>query len=327
LSDGSAAAECRRSKTYNRGTEGGLSRSRERERERATNGVTKRSNKDAAVFLSTVLGSTKGWRMGEDETSSSNKVRRRRLFQLEATTVPLIAGFSGGVVSTTILLPLDIVKLRLQVTESSKPWRSFRSFRILGGIVKYEGLRGLYQGWTPAVLGSAISWGGYFFLYENFKRRLVEYKLSQQNVPLLSPLGTKTTIEASTVLNSVDNFVLACAAGAVMVALTNPVWLIKTRMQLQMRKASEQHQIRPYTNMVDAFATIVREEGALALYKGSGPALLLTSHGGVQFVVYEYLRKNFKVKQPKWEEGKDVHVWNRLQQSVGYLGMGAVAKL
>ena len=98
-------------------------------------------------------------------------------------------------------------------------------------------------------------------------------------------------------------------------------------MQLQMRKASEQHQIRPYTNMVDAFATIVREEGALALYKGSGPALLLTSHGGVQFVVYEYLRKNFKVKQPKWEEGKDVNIWNRLQQSVGYLGMGAVAKL
>ena len=157
LSDGSGAAECRRSKKLNRGTEGGLSRSEERVR--ATNGVPKRSYKHAVFLLS--VGSTKVWRMSwEDETSSNNKDRRRRLFQLEATTVPLIAGFSGGVVSTTILLPLDIVKLRLQVTESSKPWRSFRSFRILGGIVKYEGFWGLYQGWTPAVLGSAISWGG-----------------------------------------------------------------------------------------------------------------------------------------------------------------------
>jgi len=250
------------------------------------------------------------------------------VFQVSAPTVPLIAGFSGGVVCTTLLLPLDIVKLRLQVTESAKPWRRFRSFRILGGIVKYEGLRGLYQGWTPAVLGSAISWGGYFYFYEGFKRKLVDYRLSKKEDTISSQQPTTSTVSSAEVLTSVDNFILACTAGAVMVALTNPVWLIKTRMQLQMRKSSEQHQIKPYKNIVDAFRTIVREEGALALYKGSGPALLLTSHGGVQFVVYEYLRKNFPVERPKWEDGaKDANVWLRLKQSAGFLAMGAVAKL
>ena len=265
------------------------------------------------------------------------------LAQLVVTpgTVPMIAGFTGGVVSTTVLLPLDIVKLRLQVTESATPGRRFRFFRILGGIVKYEGIRGLYQGWTPAVIGSAVSWGGYFYFYEGFKRRLIEYKVSKQQQQGFAPsnetmLSSSTIVGVSNVasssaetvaLTSLDNFVLACTAGAVMVAMTNPVWLVKTRMQLQMRRASEKHHIKPYNTMMDAFRTIVKEEGWLALYKGSGPAMLLTSHGGVQFVVYEYLRKNFQYGKVKRDVGKDISVWNRMELSAGYLAMGAVAKL
>jgi solute carrier family 25 (mitochondrial folate transporter), member 32 len=68
------------------------------------------------------------------------------------------------VASTLFLTPLDVVKLRLQVTESTKPDAKFRYFRIFGGIVKvkYEGVIGLYAGLAPAVVGSAVSWGGYF---------------------------------------------------------------------------------------------------------------------------------------------------------------------
>jgi len=37
-----------------------------------------------------------------------------------------------------------------------------------------EGLRGMYGGLTPAVIASAVSWGGYFFFYENAKQRRLE---------------------------------------------------------------------------------------------------------------------------------------------------------
>jgi solute carrier family 25 folate transporter 32 len=248
--------------------------------------------------------------------------RQMSSFQLDKSSIPLIAGFSGGVVSTTLLLPLDVVKTRLQVTEG-KSQKHFQSFRIIGGIIKYEGVAGLYQGWTPAVLGSAISWGGYFYFYEGFKQRLVDYKLGQ------TEQGRRLSRNSTSAqLNSVENFVLACAAGSVMVAITNPVWLVKTRMQLQMKRASEKVHIRPYRSMIDAFRTIVREEGWLALYKGSGPALLLTSHGGVQFVVYECLRKYFQYARVKrGENGNDLSVWKRLELSAGYLTMGAISKL
>ena len=221
---------------------------------------------------------------------------------------PLIAGFSGGAISTITLYPLDLIKVRLQVNESSGLQRvsATRAFRVL---LKHEGMAGLYQGLTPAVIGSSISWGGYFFFYEKLKRQLAVTK--------------QVSISE---LTSMDNFTLACASGACMVALTNPVWLIKTRMQLQLSQTSKLMQVKvPYTGMVDAARTIVREEGIMSLYKGAAPALMLTSHGGVQFVAYEFLKKHFHYARPKREPG--THAMERFQLSIGYLTIGAVAKM
>lgn len=270
--------------------------------------------------------------MSEDESSSSKKSNgtkpSSRSFELlPKTTIPLIAGIAAGTASTTLLIPLDVVKLRLQVTESSKPNAKFRFFRILGGIIKYEGLGGLYAGWTPAVLGSAVSWGGYFFIYEYLKKGLTTFKIQSMDPEPKRGQHARTTVHPSQVLTSIDNFVLACTSGAVMVGLTNPIWLIKTRMQLQMRNADAAKSVRPYRNMVDAVQTIVREESFWALYKGSGAALLLTSHGGVQFVVYEYLRKHFHYQRLSREESDGLNVWRRLELSTGYLAMGGIAKL
>lgn len=232
------------------------------------------------------------------------------------STDPLIAGFTAGVVSTSLLLPLDIVKVRLQVNETVG--RRLGTMSLLRGILRHEGVAGIYQGWTPAVIGASVSWGGYFYFYEGLKRQLVAHKT-----------GGDSMRPASEVLTAVDNFCLACTAGGIMVAITNPIWLIKTRIQLQMKKSSAKLNIKPYNGMLDAVLTIVREEGYLALYKGSGPAILLTSHGGVQFVVYEFLRKHFHYNRVNRTEprGKQLTVLQRFELSTGYLTIGAVAKV
>lgn len=60
-----------------------------------------------------------------------------------------------------------------------------------------------------------------------------------------------------------------------MVFLTNPLWLIKTRMQLQPLRAQatqpEAAQER-YRGLWHAVRTIVKEEGPLGLYKGAKEA-------------------------------------------------------
>jgi solute carrier family 25 folate transporter 32 len=80
----------------------------------------------------------------------------------------------------------------------------------------------------------------------------------------------------------------AAEAGSVVCVLTNPVWLVKTRLQLQ-GPAHGTHQ--PYTGFYDALRSILKEEGWRGLYKGLGPGLVLVSHGALQFMAYEEGRK------------------------------------
>ena len=198
--------------------------------------------------------------------------------------------------------------------------------RTMKVLIRHEGFAGLYQGLSPALLGSAVSWGGYFFLYEGIKKRWADRKREKRSRKIDGV--TKDSVDGIgrsdiAALGPAEHFVASCAAGAAIVAVTNPVWLIKTRMQLQIRRLTEKEAAPPraaasasgggasagarskmgsasadaikppYKSMADAAVTIAREEGPLALYKGGAPALMLVSHGGVQFVVYEFMKENF----------------------------------
>ena len=53
--------------------------------------------------------------------------------------------------------------------------------------------------------------------------------------------------------------------------MTNPIWMIKTRLQLQTVQSGSN--VVPYRGAIDALRRIVREEGFATLWKGLGPAL------------------------------------------------------
>ena len=262
-----------------------------------------------------------------------------------AAVAPLIAGVAGGSVSTALLFPLDLVKIRMQVNEESSNRILSRQQRptiasSLRNVVKYEGFMGLYQGLSPALLASAVSWGGYFFLYEGMKKQALAVR-QKRHEQSLQTSGLATAGDALKVerLSATENFAAACLAGAAMVGLTNPMWLIKTRMQLQLRHFKDgttqggdaKIPIRPYRNMFDAASTIVREEGPLALYKGASVALVMVSHGGIQFVAYESLKARFgsytRAERAKKEDHERISVLEALEDSLGYLTMGAASKM
>ncbi|RZC55727.1 hypothetical protein C5167_014583 [Papaver somniferum] len=200
-------------------------------------------------------------------------------WQWEEAASGAVAGFT----TVASLHPLDVVRTRFQVNDGRVTHIPLykNTVNALLTIGRTEGLKGLYAGFHPAVLGSTVSWGLYFFFYNRAKQRYSK--------------GGSEKLSAGYHLVSA-----AEAGGLVKVCLcTNPIWLVKTRLQLQ----TPLHQTRPYSGFYDALRTILREEGVSALYKGMGPGLLLqVSHGAIQFTVYEELRKlllGFKGKEGK----------------------------
>lgn len=101
-----------------------------------------------------------------------------------------VAGTAAGVISTLCMNPLDLIKTRFQVNQSSfsaEPAARSAFYQFvhrrpllwylmigkpgvdiwdaLRGIVESHGWRGLYRGIVPNIVGNASSWGLYFLWY------------------------------------------------------------------------------------------------------------------------------------------------------------------
>lgn len=89
-----------------------------------------------------------------------------------------------------------------------------------------------------------------------------------------------------------------------MVLIFNPIWVVKTRLALQVEASAASTsagQQANYQGMADALRTIYRQEGVAGLYKGLLPALFLTSHGAIQFTLYEHMKA--LLLGSRWEDG------------------------
>jgi primary-amine oxidase len=102
----------------------------------------------------------------------SNERNKRPKTTLPASVVESVAGFSAGVVSCLAAHPLDLLKNRLQLNTKTRS-RPGDSFRILRNVIRDEGgVKALYRGLWPNLLGNSLGWGLYFLFYGNLKELL-----------------------------------------------------------------------------------------------------------------------------------------------------------
>ena len=179
-------------------------------------------------------------------------------------------------ISVLALHPLDVIKTRLQVQDCvDRRAATYRGTVHAFRPSRREGALGLYSGLTPALVGSTVAWGVYFSRYNNAKAR---YQRAYDTRELPSHL----------------HLISAAEAGLVVSLATNPVWVVKTRLQLQSRApgAAGKTAPPPYRGFIDALTQIARAEGVAGLYKGLSPSLFLVSHGAIQFAAYERIETN-----------------------------------
>jgi len=145
-------------------------------------------------------------------------------------------------------------------TQNAKP-KYKNTLECLRITVNEEGILGLYSGLSASLFGVAVSNGIYFYWYSLLK------SLYEGTAP------TKKQMSVAV------NLLIGAGAGAINVLMTNPIWVISTRMQTLKQ-----------SRVLESVADLFQESGFLGFYKGLIPALILCSNPAIQFVVYEKCR-------------------------------------
>lgn len=98
--------------------------------------------------------------------------------------------------------------------------------------------------------------------------------------------GTGSRVATKEALATYDFFLSSAVAGALTQVLTNPIWVLKTRMLSSDRSAEG-----AYPSMIAGARQIYATEGFRGFYRGLAVGLVGVSHGAVQFAVYEPLKR------------------------------------
>ncbi|XP_077201857.1 solute carrier family 25 member 36-A-like [Paroedura picta] len=211
-----------------------------------------------------------------------------------STALHLVAGGFGGTAGAILTCPLEVVKTRLQSsTLGLRPLYlpavqlqgvngalirpglpSVGVLELLRSILEKEGVRSLFRGLGPNLVGVAPSRAIYFAAYSGAKEKL--------NMVLV-PESKKV------------HMLSAACAGVTSATLTNPIWLVKTRMQLEARSKGE---VRG--NALQCAMRVYHTEGLRGLYRGISASYAGVSETVIHFVIYEALKQQLRENRLFW---------------------------
>uniref|UniRef100_A0A914NFA1 Mitochondrial carrier protein n=1 Tax=Meloidogyne incognita TaxID=6306 RepID=A0A914NFA1_MELIC len=177
-----------------------------------------------------------------------------------------IGGIAGGFVSTATCHPFDLLKIRYSANEGNQLRPKYSSYLdAIRKIYSANGVKGLYRGITPAVVAAPLSWGLYFHFYN----RIRSFTNTSPKYPFF------------------DNLLAGSITGGIILSLTNPFWVCKTRMCLQYEHLVNEKQ---FSGLVGCLKNVWKTEGLRGFYKGYIPGLIGTTNGAVQFAIYNRLK-------------------------------------
>ncbi|KAK2738269.1 hypothetical protein FQN57_007132 [Myotisia sp. PD_48] len=270
-------------------------------------------------------------------TSDSQHLPRRPQIQpkyqnnanIASSFYHLAAGAAGGAITALLTSPLDVLRTRLQsdfyrppvlsaanpspssATLINKPLSSspFRqTFQILSSIYRIEGWRGLFRGLGPNLVGVVPASAIKFYTYGNAKRIISDSQI----------FGPDTQ-------NALGCHILsAMSAGMITGTATSPIWVVKTRLQLDRAGSSN---ARRYRNSFHCASEVLRREGPRGFYRGLTASYLGSLETMFHLALYEQLkivmaRRNSVSDSSANMINKNSSIGDR---ALSWLGMGGAA--
>ncbi|KAK3216966.1 hypothetical protein GRF29_1g1554041 [Pseudopithomyces chartarum] len=241
-----------------------------------------------------------------------------------------IAGGLGGMASATLTAPLDVLKTRLQSTYYQQHLAAARAARglppietmtfarssllhiretgeILWQVPKVEGWRALFKGLGPNLIGVVPARAINFYTYGNGKQVISNYFNNGK--------------ESAWV-----HLCAAAFAGVVTGTATNPIWLVKTRLQLD-KNTHADGRGRQYKNALDCTMQTLRKEGVKGLYRGLTASYLGVTESTLQWMLYEQMKIGLAQREERVAKaGRPPTTWDQTVAWTGKLSAAGVAK-
>ncbi|KAI9163617.1 mitochondrial carrier [Paramyrothecium foliicola] len=268
-----------------------------------------------------------------DETVATGK--QTKALPFAKSWVHMMAGGVGGMTAATLTAPLDVLKTRLQSDFYQAQLRAARAaaaqtqavaqlnparaaihhlndtLSILATVYRTEGWRALFKGLGPNLVGVVPARSINFFVYGNGKRLMSDHWNGGEEAPWVH-------ISAGIV------------AGVATSTATNPIWMVKTRLQLDKNVSERSRGVmqRQYRNSLDCVRQILRDEGMRGLYKGMSASYLGVAESTLQWTLYEQLKASLARREARIiASGREKTWWDRTVDWTGKFGAAGGAKL
>ncbi|KAF3402701.1 Peroxisomal membrane protein PMP47B [Talaromyces pinophilus] len=196
-----------------------------------------------------------------------------------------LAGAGGGILSMVLTYPLITLSTRAQV-ESKRAQTS--TLDAVRHIIQREGISGLYSGLNSALFGISMTNFVYYYWYE-WTRAAFEKAAEKAG-------------RASKKLTTFEAIIAGAIAGSATVLLTNPIWVINTRMTARRNDADEQglpggEKPKKSKSTIQTLLDLLKNEGPTALFAGVLPALVLVINPILQYTIFEQLKNVLERKR------------------------------
>lgn len=185
-------------------------------------------------------------------------------------------GSIAGAFGAFMVYPIDLVKTRMQNQRSARVGQLLykNSIDCFRKVMANEGFRGLYSGVLPQLVGVAPEKAIKLTVNDLVRGKFSDAKTGAIWWPY--------------------EILAGASAGACQVIFTNPLEIVKIRLQVQGEVAKSQKQVEKRSAM-----WIVRNLGLVGLYKGASACLLRdVPFSAIYFPTYNHLKRDYFGESP-----------------------------
>lgn len=192
----------------------------------------------------------------------------------------LASGLSASWIAEAITLPLDTIKVQMQVYQ-----RKYRGgFECGASIVKVEGYKGLFKGLKAGLVRQLCFGMTRLAIFDIASCHLQQIKGGEQNITLF------------------DRILLGVSSGGLAMVIANPSDVIKIRFQSDSRANPR------YTGLFDAAKKITKTEGLHGFYQSLGVNVLRNSiKSGAELACYSQT-KSFVLEKGWMKDELPLHL-------------------